>query len=206
MSQDKFEGYELREDGILMYKCRFYMPNDQELKHMIFSKMHQVPYAGHPGYQKTNVAAKKKYFWLGMKKEVADFIARCLEFQKVKDEHKHPIGLLQTFSIPKWKWEVVTMEFITKFPRNAKQHDFIMVVVDNLTKAAHFIPMNSMHKEKNIVDIYMREIANMHGVPKKIVSNIDSKFTSNFWKDLFKGFQKILNFSTTYRPEIDGKT
>ena len=71
-----------------------------------------------------------------MKKEVDDFIAKCLECQKVKDEHRHLVGSLQPLTIPEWKWEVVTMDFITKLPRTNKQHDSTMVVVDKLTKAA----------------------------------------------------------------------
>ena len=94
-----------------------------------------------------------------MKKEVVDFIARCLECQKVKAEHRHPTGLLQPLPIPEWKWEVVTLDFITKLPRKNKQHDSIMVVVDKLTKAAHFILVKLTHKATNIVDVYMREIA-----------------------------------------------
>ena len=88
-----------------------------------------------------------------MKKEVVDFISKCLECQKVKDEHRHPAGLVQPLPIPEWKWEVVIMDFITKFPRTNKQHDFIMVVVDKLTKAAHFIPVKLTHKAANIVDV-----------------------------------------------------
>jgi hypothetical protein len=126
-----------------------------------------------------------------MKKEVVDFIARCLECQKVKVEHRHPTGLLQPFPIPEWKWEVVTMDFITKLPRTAKQHDSIMVVVDKLTKVAHFIPVKSTHKETNIVDIYMREIARLHGVPKTIVSDRDPKFTSIFGKGYSKDLGQI---------------
>jgi hypothetical protein len=141
-----------------------------------------------------------------MKKEVVDFIAKCLECQKVKVEHRHPAGLLQPLPIPEWKWEVVTMDFITKLPRTTKQHDSIMVVVDKLTKVAHFIPVKLTHKEINIVDIYMREIARLHGIPKTIVTDRDPKFTSNFWKGLFKGFGTNLNFSMTYHPESDGKT
>ena len=91
-----------------------------------------------------------------MKKEVVDFIARCLECQKVKDEHRHPVGLLHPLPIPKWKWEVLTMYFISKLSRTNKQHDSIMVVVENLTKVAHFIPMKITHKETNVVNIYMR--------------------------------------------------
>jgi hypothetical protein len=98
------------------------------------------------------------------------------------------------------------MDFITKLPKTTKQHDSIMVVVDKLTKYAHFIPVKLTHKASNIVDIYMREIARLHGIPKTIVSDRDPKFTSKFWKGLFKGFGTNLNFSTTYHLELDGKT
>jgi hypothetical protein len=94
-----------------------------------------------------------------------DFIARCLKCQKVKVDHKHLVGFLQPLPIPEWKWEVVTMDFITKLPRTAKQHDSIMVVVDKITKVSHFVPVKSTHKAIGIVDIYMREIVKMHGVP-----------------------------------------
>jgi hypothetical protein len=94
-----------------------------------------------------------------MKKEVVDFIGKCLECQKVKVDHRHTTGWLQSLPIPEWKWEIVTLDFITKLPKTNKQHDCIVVVVDKLTKAAHFIPVNLTHKVDNIVDIYMREIA-----------------------------------------------
>jgi hypothetical protein len=97
------------------------------------------------------------------------------------------------------------MDFITKLPRTNKQHDSIMVVVDNLTKTTHFIPVNLTHKAVKIVDVYMREISRLHGMPKTIVSNKDPKFTSKFWKGLFNGFGTNLNFSITYHPESDGK-
>jgi hypothetical protein len=98
------------------------------------------------------------------------------------------------------------MDFITKFPRTSKQHDVIMVVVHKLTKPSHFIPMKFNHKETNVVDIYMREVACLHGIPKKIVCDRDPNFTSKFWKGLFKWFKTNLNFNTTYHLESDGKT
>jgi hypothetical protein len=96
--------------------------------------------------------------------------------------------------------------FITKIPRIVKHHDSIMVVVDKLSKATHFIPVKTTHKATNIAKIYMKEVAKLHGVPKEIVSDRDPKFTSNFWKGLFKDFGTNLNLSTTYHPESDGKT
>jgi hypothetical protein len=129
-----------------------------------------------------------------------------MECQKVKAEHRHPAGLLQPLPIPEWKWDVVTMDFITGFPRTSKQHDSIMVVVDKLTKAAHFIPLKTTHRAADVADIFLKEVARLHGIPKTIVSDRDPKFTSNFWKGLFKGFGTNLNFSTTYHPESDGQT
>jgi transposase InsO family protein len=80
-----------------------------------------------------------------------------------------------------------------------------MVVVDNLTKVAHFIPLKTTHKATNVVDIFLKEVARLHGIPKMIVSDRDPKFTSNFWKGLFKGFRMNLNFSTAYHLEFDGQ-
>jgi hypothetical protein len=114
--QQKVEDYELGNDGILLYMNIIYVPNSHELRGTFLKEMHNVPYAGHLGYQKTVAAIKSQYYWLGMKKEIAEYIDKCLEYQKVKVEHRHPTGLLQPLPIPEWKWEVVTMDFITKFP------------------------------------------------------------------------------------------
>jgi hypothetical protein len=98
------------------------------------------------------------------------------------------------------------MDFIIDLPRTTKQLDFIMVVVEKLTKSTHFIPVKSMHNATNIVYIFMSEVVRIHGVAKTIVSDRDSKFTLNFWKGLFKGFGTNQNFSTTYHPKSDGQT
>jgi hypothetical protein len=134
------------------------------------------------------------------------YIAICLEFQKVKTEHRCPTSFLHPFPILEWKWEVVTIDYITNMPRIVKQYDSIMVVVEKMNKATHFIPVKTTHKATNIADIYMREFFWLHGVPKEMVSERDPKFISNFWKGLFKGFGTNLNISTTYHPESNGKT
>jgi hypothetical protein len=100
-----------------------------------------------------------------------------LACKKVKAEHSHPTGLLHAFPIPEWKWEVVTMDFITKLPRTRKQHDSIMVVVDKLTNAAHFIRVKLTHKVAKLANIYLKEVARLHGMPKTIVSDRDPKIT-----------------------------
>jgi hypothetical protein len=118
--QHKVEDYELGNDGILLYENIIHVPNSHELRSTIFKEMHNVPYLGHPTYHKIVATVKSQYYWLGMKKEIVEYISKCLECQNVKAEHRHPVGLLQPLPILEWKWEVVTMYFITKFPRTSK--------------------------------------------------------------------------------------
>jgi len=113
---------------------------------------------------------------------------------------------LQPFPVPEWKWEIISMDFIIGLSMTWRQHDSIMVVVDKLTKVAHFIPVKYMHKTNDIGNIFMKEIFKLHGFPKAIVSDRDVKFTSNFWKGLFADLGTKLNFSTAYHPQIDGQT
>jgi hypothetical protein len=153
------EDYKLEANGTLLYKNRIYVPNFQELRIMILKEMHNVPYARHPGYQKTMAIVKSHYFWQGMKKKIAKYIVICMECQKVKVEHRHPTGLLQPLTISERKWEVVTIDFIIGLPRTIKHYDSIMVVVDKLTKVSNFIPLKTTHKETNVVDTYNREVA-----------------------------------------------
>ena len=89
---------------------------------------------------------KKQYFWPGMKKDIADYISKCMKCQQLKYENKHPEGLLHPFPIPEWKWEVISMDFTTGFPMTMRQHDSIMVVVDKFSKSTHFIPVKSTYK------------------------------------------------------------
>jgi hypothetical protein len=96
------------------------------------------------------------------------------------------------------------MDFITGLPKSAKQNDAIMVVVDKLSKSSHFIPVKSTCKEIDISNIFMKEIFRLHGMPREIVSDRDTKFTSRFWKSLMVGFETKLLFSTTYHPQTDG--
>ena len=93
--ENKYEGYKLEEDGLLTYKNRIYIPNVADLRKVFMEEIHQTLYSGHPGYQKMIATARKQYFWLGMKNDMAEYISRCMKCQQVKVEHQHPMGLLQ---------------------------------------------------------------------------------------------------------------
>jgi hypothetical protein len=120
------------------------------------------------------------------------------------EPNRHPAGLLQPLPIPEWKWETISMDFITGLPKSTKKNDAIMVVVDKLSKSAHFIPVKSTCEAIDISNIFMKEIFRLHGMPKEIVSDKDTKFTSNFWKSLMVVFETKLLFNTSYHPQTDG--
>ena len=136
---------------------------------------------------------RKDYFWSNMKNDLAEYIARCFECQHVKTKHQQPFGLLQLLPIPSWKWEIISLDFITGLPRNQDQNDSIMVFVDKLMiKAAHFILVKTTYKASNVADIFMKQIFCLHGILKVIISDKDPMLTGNFWNSLFKGLNTRL--------------
>jgi hypothetical protein len=124
----------------------------------------------------------------------------------VKAEHRHLTGLLQTHAIPESKWEVISMDFIVGFPLTIRRHDSIFVVVDTLTKSAHFIPVRTMYQTPNIAIFFVSNIVRLHGVPRKIISDRGSMFIGRFWTSFQEDLGTQLKFSTTYHPKIDAKT
>ena len=192
-------------DGLLTYKGRLYIPNCDELKRFKMDEQHKRPYVGHPGYQKMITTTTRLFYWPGLK-DIIDYLTKCLECQQVKAEHRHPAGLLQPLPIPKWKWETISMDFVTGLPKSAKQNDAIMVAVDKLSKSAHFIPIKSTCKAIDIANIFMKDIFILHGMPREIVFDRNTRFTSRFWKSLMVGLETKLLFSITYDPQTDGQT
>ena len=119
----------MEEDGLVTYKNKIYILNVVDLRRVVMDEIHQAPYSSHPGYRKTIAISRKKYFWLGIKNYMDEYISRCMKCQEVNVEHQHPAGLLQHLSVPEWKWEVISMDFITGLPMTWRQHDSIMVMV-----------------------------------------------------------------------------
>jgi hypothetical protein len=112
-----------------------------------------------------------------MKADIVNYVARCLECQQVKAEHRHPTGLLHPHAIPKSKWEVILMDFIVGFPLTVRRHDSIFVVVDTLMKSAHFIPVRTTYQELDIARVFISDIVRLHGMPKRILYDRGSVFT-----------------------------
>ncbi|MBN2228639.1 MAG: DDE-type integrase/transposase/recombinase, partial [Candidatus Thorarchaeota archaeon] len=193
-------------DGILHYRGRLCIPDDAELKEQLLSEAHATPYSVHPGATKMYQDLKGRFWWSGMKKEVAEYVAKCLICQKVKAKHQRPGGELQPLDIPEWKWDQITMDFVVGLPRTAKGHDAIWVVVDRLTKSAHFMSIKTTFSLEQLASLYVQEIVRLHGVPKSIVSDRDARFTSKFWRSVQRAMGTNLNFSTAFHPQTDGQS
>ena len=117
-----------------------------------------------------------------MKRDIADFGSKCPNCQQVNVEHQKPGGLTQEIDISTWKWDVINMEFITRLPRTRRQHDFIWVIVDRMTKSSRFLAVKTTYSTEDYARIYINEILRLHGVPLSIISDRGPQFTSHFLK------------------------
>jgi len=202
----KAPGFTIDENGTLWFGKRICVPEVKSIRDAILREAHESAYSIHPGSTKMYLDLKEKYWWYGLKRDVAEYVALCDTCQRVKAEHQRPAGLLQPMKIPEWKWEEVGMDFIVGLPRTQKGYDSIWVIVDRLTKVAHFLPVKTTYNGPKLAELYMERIVCLHGVPKKIVSDRGSQFTSHFWKQIHSSLGTELNFSTAYHPQTDGQT
>ncbi|GJS84209.1 putative reverse transcriptase domain-containing protein [Tanacetum coccineum] len=168
------------------------------------NEAHKSKYSVHPGADKMYYDLRDRYWWLGMKKDIAEYVGKCLTCLKVKAEHQRSSGLLQQPEIPVWKWEGIAMDFVTKLPRTSSGHDTIWIIVDRLTKSAHFLPMREDYKMERLARFYLNKIVFRHSVPISIISDHDSRFTSRFWQSMQELLGTRLDMSTAYHPQTDG--
>ncbi|GJV26659.1 putative reverse transcriptase domain-containing protein [Tanacetum coccineum] len=172
---------EPRADGTLCLNNRSWIPCLGDLRALIMHESHKSKYSIHPGSDKMYQDLKKLYWWPNMKAEIATYVSKCLTCAKVKIEYQKPSGLLVQPKIPQWKWENITMDFVTKLPRTTARQDTIWVIVDRLTKFAHFFPM----REDNTLEKLTRQY-------KK--------------KKLYKSISTRLDMSPSHHPETDGQS
>ena len=193
-------------DGLLWYGDRVIVPDIAELKYKILFEIHDSPFASHTGRDKTYEAAKKYVYWKNMRKEISEYIQTCEQCQVNKADRSLPGGLLHPLPVPEGKWESISMDFVTSLPRSSKKNDQILVVVDRLTKMARFIACKMTHKAKDIAKILIAEVFTKYGIPKDIVSDRDTKFTSKVWMEVLNALGTKLNFSSGDHPQTDGQT
>ncbi|GJS35586.1 putative reverse transcriptase domain-containing protein [Tanacetum coccineum] len=141
---------------------------------------HKSNYPVHPGADKMYYDLRDRYWWPGIKKDIAEYVSKCLTCLKVKAEHQRPSGLLQQPEIPVWKWEGINIYFVTKLPRTSSGNDTMWVIVDRLAKSAHFLPMREDYKMDRLARLYLNEIVARHGTR--------------------------VDMSTAYHPQTDGQS
>ncbi|GJY14648.1 putative reverse transcriptase domain-containing protein [Tanacetum coccineum] len=199
------KAFEVRPNGTRCIKNRSWLPLFGNLRDLIMHESHKK-YSIHPGSDKMYQDLKKLYWWPNMKAIIAEYVGKCLTCFRVKAECQKPSSLLIQPDIPTWKWERITMDFVTKLPRTSNGHDTIWVIVDRLTKSAHFIPTRETDSMETLKRLYIKEIVSRHGVPISIISYRDSHFISRFWQSLQDALVTQLNMSSTYHPETDGQS
>ncbi|GJZ05345.1 putative reverse transcriptase domain-containing protein [Tanacetum coccineum] len=200
------EKLEPRTDGTLCLNGRSWLPCYGDLRTVIMHESHKSKYSIHPGSEKMYQDVKKLYWWPNMKADIATYVSKCLTCAKVKAEHQRQSGLLVQPEIPQWKWDNITMDFVTKLPKSSQGYDTIWVIVDRLTKSAIFIPMKETDPLEKLARMYLKEVVTRHGIPVSIIYDRDPRFASNFWRSLQKALGTSLDMSTAYHPQTDGQS
>ncbi|GKB49818.1 putative reverse transcriptase domain-containing protein [Tanacetum coccineum] len=167
------------------YDCeiRSWIPCFGDLRVLIMHESHKLI---HPGSYKMYQDLKKLYWWPNMKAEIATYVSQCLTCARVKAEYQLPSGLLVQLEIPEWKWENITMDFVTKLPKTTTGQGMIWVIADRLTKFAHFLPMREDNSMEKLTRQYLKEVVPRHKVPVLIIFDRDGRFASHFWRSLHK--------------------
>lgn len=191
--------------GFLLFDDRFYIPEDSNLRHLLFTAAHDTPTGGHSGHKSTMSRLCTSFFWPNMSNNISNWICSCPICQVTKSSTTKLAGLLQPLPTPNRIWEDLTMDFIMALPPSSGYTN-ISVVVDRLTKGAHFIPLVSPMTAPTVAHAFSKNMIKHHGVPCSIISDRDRIFLNTFWKEIFKLQGTLLKHSTTYRPQMDGQS
>ncbi|GKD23177.1 putative reverse transcriptase domain-containing protein, partial [Tanacetum coccineum] len=198
--------FEICPDGTRCIKNRSCLPLFGNQRDLIMHESHKSKYSIHPSSDMMYQDLKKLYWWPNIKAIITEYVSKCLTCSRVKAECQKPSDLLVQPKILMWKWERITMDFIKKLPKTSNEHDTIWVIVDLLTKSAHFIPTQEADSMETLIRLYIKEIVFRHSVPISIISDRDSHFTSRFWQSLQSALGTQLDMSTAYHPETDGQS
>jgi hypothetical protein len=204
----KTEQYKcFRQDGkgILWFESRLVVPKNQDLKKKILDEAHLSKFSMHPGSTKMYHDLKPLYWWTRMKREKARYVSECDTCQRIKASHLKSARALQPLSIPSWKWDDISMDFIVGLPNTSRHHDSIWVIVDQLTKVAHFLPVHTTDKAQKYAELYIDRIVCLHGLPRTIVFDRGAPFVARFWEQLQESLGTKVIRSSAYHPQTDGQ-
>jgi hypothetical protein len=192
-------------DGIIKYKNRIWLGNHTAAHHAVLLALHSSGLGGHSGITATYNKIKALFAWPQMKKSVQEYIAACEVCAQAKPKHCRLPGLLQPLPVPSHAWHTISLDFIEGLPKS-KTFDTILVIVDKLTKYAHFLCLAHPYTALSIAQLFLSNVYKLHGMPSVIISDRDRIFTSALWQELFKLTDTTLNMSSAYHPQTDGQT
>jgi hypothetical protein len=182
--EKKYKCFRVDPTGVLWFNKCIVVPKDHKLRKQIMDEAHLSKFDIHPGRTKMYQDLKQNFWWTRMRREIAKYVSECDICQRVKASHLKTAGILQPLPIPCWKWEDIGMDFIVGLPNTSRRHDSIWVIVDRLTKTAHFVPVHTTCNAKTYAEIYLDQIVHLHGIPKTIISDRGAQFVTRFWEQL----------------------
>ena len=197
--------YGVNDDGVMRIRNRVCFLDVPELKKSILEEGHRSRLSIHPGATKMYQDVKKLFWQPGMKKEIVNLIYACFPCQKSKYGYQKLMGIMYPLSIPEWKWDIISMNFVTGLPKTVRGNDSIWEIVDRLTKSMHFMLMKIEHPMEKLVEMYIEEILRLHGIPSSIVSDRDLRFTSRFLKGLKNDLGAKLRLCFLCHPQPHGQ-
>jgi len=192
-------------DGYLWHQGKIWIPNNEGIRTNLIRRHHDIPQAGHGGTAKTTELLQRKYYWPRMRETIKQYVKNCDICQRTKLVRPAPYGLMKPNEAPDRPWKSISMDFITDLPLS-EGSDAVLIVIDRLTKMAHFIPSTKDMNARLFQETFMREIFRLHGLPRDIITDRGSIFTSDLWKETTKKLGIARRLSTAFHPQTDGQT
>ncbi|KAJ9515258.1 hypothetical protein QJQ45_002388 [Haematococcus lacustris] len=196
----------LSDSGIWYRDKQVVVPDVPGLRKGILYELHNATTSGHGGLEKTFQAVASHFWWPGMHAFVTAYVRGCQVCQRNKSSTKKPAGLLQPLPVPEYPWDSVSMDFVVKLPKSEAGNDSILVVVDRLTKMVHLMAMTEKSGGIHVAKLFFDNVFKLHGMPRTIISDRDTRFQGEFFKGLMKIMQSKQCMSTAFHPQTDGQT
>jgi hypothetical protein len=202
----KYTCFQKDHKDVIWFGKRLVVPVDPEIRKTIFDEAHMSKFSIDPGSTKIYQDLKQNFWWSNMKVDIAKYVAECDTCHRMKASHLKSACVLQPFSITMWKWDDISMDFVVGLPLILRKKDSIWVIVDRLTKTAHFIAVHTTYSLQQCAELYMDQIVRLHGILKTIISDRGTQFVARFWEQLHECLGTKLIRSSSYHPQTDGQT